>query len=298
MDLQPAGLSPPAAERGEAAPGERLAGPSRGEIFAGLCVLGFANGTIARASSAVAEHGTAGALLNTLGISALVWAAFFVCPALMLQGPRESPTRGDLVVGACALAAFMLPASWPSWVALTGLALHLLRDRLGLRGPRPLSPVHRGAWVLLATTGAMFWGRVLLHLAGDLVLGADAVLVAWLARSPRFGNTVQLADGTGHIWIAPACSSVANVSLAVLCWVLFAQLRGLRWSAANAGWCLLACLAVVGINVARIGLVVLNRDHYDLVHGTVGAAVAGALTAAATVAICAYGVRRGRLAQG
>ena len=275
---------------------EVLVGVSRVELFAGLCILGFANGVAGRVYEAIVLDGAAAALVGAFNISAVVWVAFFACPAMLLRAPKNPVACGDLVVAACALGAFMLPAGPLSWIALTGIALYILCDFSALRDGQPPSPEHRAAWILLATTGAMFWGRLLLLTASGPVLGADAILISWLTGTEHVGNTVRFADGAGYVWIAPACSSLANMSLAVLCWVLFAQFRGFRWSFGNVGWCLLACLSVVAINVTRIGLMVLHREHFDFIHGPTGAAVASWLSVAATVGVCAYGTRRGRLA--
>ena len=194
----------------------------------------------------------------------------------------------------------MLPIDPLSWVALNMLALYFLRDTLlafTRCRPEPLSFAHRGAWVLLATTVVMLWAKLLLAIASNMILRLDAILVGWLSGTRRVGNTVQFADGAGAIWIEPHCSSVANVSLAVLCWTLFAQARGLRWTMANAGWCLLACLAVVGINAARIGSMALNRDQFDIIHGPVGTTIVSWLTVAAMVGVCALGTRQGSLSR-
>ncbi|HJS84355.1 MAG TPA: hypothetical protein VJ779_02730 [Acetobacteraceae bacterium] len=265
-------------------------GLSRTELFAGLCILGFVNGITGRAHNAIVNHGPTAALLDTFGISAIVWVAFFACPALLLRAPRERLRRADLIVAACALAAFMLPITPLSWIALTGLALYLLRDR------QPRSEAHCGAWILLAITGAMFWGRLLMLTFNGPILAADALLASWFAGTDHAGNTVRFADGEGYVWIAPPCSSLANASLAVLCWVLFMQFRGLKWSLGNVGWCLLACVAVTAINVTRIGLMVLHRDAFDVIHGPLGAAVASWLSMGVMLGIGMVGTRRGRLA--
>jgi hypothetical protein len=191
--------------------------------------------------------------------------------------------------------AFVLPLSPLSWVALTGLALYILRGSFTLRDRQPLSPMRSGAWILLAITGAMFWGRALLLSASGPVLGTDAYLVGWLAGTETIGNTVRFADGDGYIWIAPYCSSLANISLAILCWVLFAQFRGVGWSFQSVGWCLLACLSVVVINVTRIGLMVLHQEQFDLIHGPIGAAVASWLSIVVVLGVCMWGTRRARL---
>ncbi|WP_305671985.1 hypothetical protein [Falsiroseomonas sp.] len=270
-------------------------GVSRAGLFAGLSVLGFANGIVGRVQEGVVNEGIATALFATFNISAVVWVAFVACPLMFLREQRQPLLRTDMVVAAFVMMAFILPF-WPlSWVALTGLAFYILRGSFTLRGRQPYSPMRSGAWILLATTGTMFWGRVLLHSASGPVLGADAVLVGWLAGTETIGNTVRFADGDGYVWIAPACSSLANISLAILCWVLFAQFRGVEWSFQNIGWCLLACLSVVVINVTRISLMVLHQEHFDLIHGTIGATVASWLSIAVVLGICMWGTRRARL---
>ncbi len=267
---------------------------SRAELFAALCVLGFANGIANRVWGAILYDGMATALLNTFHISTVAWVAFVACPVMLLREPREPLLRADLVVAAGVLMAAFLPIGPLSWFALTALALYILRDPFALRGRQPISCARRGAWILLATTGAMFWGGVLLRSASGPILDADAFLVGWLAGTEAKGNTVGFAGGGGYVWIAPYCSSLANISLAILCWVMFAQFRGLAWSLRNAGWCLLACLSVVAINVTRIGLLVLHPDQFDLFHGPVGAAVASWLSAAAVLGVCLWGTRRAR----
>ena len=69
--------------------------------------------------------------------------------------------------------------AWPSWVALTGVALYLLA---GTRSAAGTAPLRRGAWVLLATAGTLFWGRVVL-----VVMGAVGTWVSgtWATLNSR-----------------------------------------------------------------------------------------------------------------
>ena len=48
---------------------------------------------------------------------------------------------------------------------------------------------------------------------------------------------------------------------------------------------------MVAINVARLSLIALYREHFDLLHGPVAANVATWLTFAAIIGVCALGVR-------
>src|SRR5690606_21367695 len=124
----------------------------------------------------------------------------------------------------------------------------------------------------------------------DVVLAADAVLVAAIAGTGANSNLVPFADGTGSLWIAPECSSVTNLSLALLCCVLVVKATGREWTARNVTFGLLACLAVVAINVVRIASVAVHPDQFELVHGHTGAAVAGALSAGVVIGLCLMGI--------
>jgi exosortase/archaeosortase family protein len=137
----------------------------------------------------------------------------------------------------------------------------------------------------------MFWGRLLFAILSDLILQGDATLVGWLVGTPRLGNAIQLVDGSGYLWIAPRCSSLANISLAILCWVTIAKALNHPGSLRDVGWVLVACAAVVVINVTRISLIGLHPEQYELIHGLVGSAVASWTTLGVTLGICLLGAR-------
>jgi exosortase/archaeosortase family protein len=259
----------------------------RDELFAALVILGFANGTVKMVSQAVSVDGLWAAGLNTFGISGLVWAAVGLVLAFLARQPSFPLTRTDLVVAGACSAMMLVPFSSLSWVALTSLALYIMTTS------DPGSPRRKGAVVLLALTVPMFWSsRVVFALFSDLLLEGDAILASWIIGTDQIGNTVGFADGSGYLYIAPGCSSLANVSLAILTWAVVIQLVPQRSMLAQAGWCLLACLAVILINVTRIGLIGLYREHYDLLHGPIGETVANWLTLAAILGLNVWGVRR------
>jgi exosortase/archaeosortase family protein len=259
---------------------------SRNELFAGLVLLGFANGISGQVISSVAQFGIAAALLSTFNISVIVWSACAISIWFLLRGPVQPVRTFDWVMTTCVLVALLMPVAQLSWLALTGLAIHIMRS-----SPRS-SFLHRGACILLAMTVPMFWGRLLFAVLSDLILQGDATLVGWLVGTPRVGNAIQFADGSGYLWIAPACSSLANISLAILCWVTIAKALNHPGSWWDVGWVVVACAAVVAINVTRISLIGLHPEQYDLIHGPVGLAVASWTILGVTLGICLLGVRR------
>jgi hypothetical protein len=258
---------------------------SRNELFAGLAMVGFANGISEIVISSVSDNGIASALLSTFDISVIVWSACAISVAFLLREPTQPVERSDWIVAGCVLAALLVPVGQLSWLALAGLAVYILRK------PPRSSYLHRGAWILLAMTVPMFWGRHLLNMLSDPILQADATLIGWLVGTHRLGNAVQFADGSGYLWIAPRCSSLANISLAVLCWVTVTKVWDHPGSLRDVGRVVLACTAVVAINVTRISLIGLYPDQYELIHGPIGATAASWAILGVTLGVCLLGVR-------
>jgi hypothetical protein len=263
----------------------------RNRLFAALVAIGFANGVVIRIAEGLKNRELPDLVMNTFDISAIVWIALSAGIALLLGPPWQPVTRADQVVAAVAGATFLVPVAPLSWIGLTGLALYMAAT--SSEG----SFARRGAWIVLAITVPMLWSRAAFQLLSDPILAFDATLVGWVVGTEQVGNAIASSDGSGYLWIAPACSSLTNVSLAILCWVLFKQVfYRLRPFSVN-GWCVLACAAVVAINVTRLSLIASNNEYFDLVHGVMGATIANWATFAAIVGICALGVRDGVPAQ-
>jgi exosortase/archaeosortase family protein len=271
---------------------ERILAPlGRNELFAGLCIVAFANGTIIQVIGGLRQRPWVDLFSNTFEISAIVWVALVVGVVFLLRQPRTAITNADRAVAAAAAAAFLVPVAPLSWLALSGIAVHILRTT-----PAGSFP-HRGGWILLAVTVPMFWSRVLFSLFSGAILEIDAILVSRIVGTERVGNAIEFADGSGYLWIAPSCSSLANISLAALCSVLAVQLHSCEQPIRQVWWAVLACAAVVSINIVRLSLIGLYSGQFDLLHGPAGATVANWLTFAAIVGICAIGIRHDRLAQ-
>jgi hypothetical protein len=257
----------------------------RNRLFAALIVIGFANGVVLRIAEGFRDREFTDLAMNTFDISAIVWIALIVGIAFVLRSAVQSVTTSDQVVAAAAAAAFLVPVAPVSWIALSGLAVHMaITSSEG-------SFARRGAWILLALTVPMLWSRVAFQLFSDPILAFDATLVGWLVGTEQVGNTIAFSDGSGYLWVAPGCSSLTNVSLAILCWVLFKQVLYRERAFGENWWCILACAAVVAINVTRLSLIAFDHPYHEMVHGVVGATVANWVTLLAIVGICALGVR-------
>jgi exosortase/archaeosortase family protein len=266
--------------------GSQLLRLSRSELFAGLFILGCTNGLAERAIYMTYVYGWAQALFNTFDISIIVLAACFVGISFVLDDQSCEISSADIAVSAVLFCLIILPIGATSWLAVTALSLYILLFTAANESRR------RGAIILLATTVPMLWNRLLLLLFGNFILDMDASLVGLMLGTHRLGNMVEFADHSGTLEILPPCSSLANMSLAMLFWVTISQVVRHGWCHQDISWCLLACASVVAVNVARLSLMGLSPSYYDTIHSAGGNTVTNVIVFSLTVLICLLGVRR------
>jgi exosortase/archaeosortase family protein len=273
---------------------------SRAKLVTALCLLAVVNGLAADVVRSIVLQGFWIAAFDTFDVSIIVVAASIVGSRLMLRAPERPINRLDVGVMTLCGLLILLPHRAGSWIALTLLASYEL---VAARGARNLMAA---ASIFLATAVNKFWGAFFFQLCAVPLLKIDATLAGW-GLALISGEAIQ-RDGniiyTGHdqaLIVATGCSSVANMSAAILCWVTIA--RGLRpsWKRADLGAVLFVCTAVVILNVLRISLMGLGREWLQLIHGPVGAnvfnvailvvAAATALRTAKTNAVASPGAR-------
>ena len=257
----------------------------RGEYFAGLFVLGCINGLASRMIESVNSHGWADAAFNTFDISVIVWISCGAGVALVLRDRTIGVRSSELAIGAGFVFLVILPVGPLSWVAVTALSLYIIISTKVISS-------RRGAFILLATTVPMLWSRLLFRFFANLILQIDASLVGWILGTHRTGDIVEFADRSGVLVILPACSSLANVSLAFLCWVTVSQLVVHKRSAYDVLWCLMACISVIAVNVTRISFMGLSQWHYLTFHGPWGATAGNVIILGLIVGFSVLGVRR------
>lgn len=252
---------------------------SQSALFAALVVIGFCNGISEKVYNSISSQGFLDATFQTFDVSIILWGACAAAIFMLFKDrPDQMPTRRDYGVAILASICFLLPVPALGWIGLVFIAMHLyLSDR------KPAT--RRAAIVIFVLTVPLFWSRLLFASFTDSILRLDAHLVAWMVGTTPSRNVVPFADGSGFLFLAPACSSVANLSLALLSATALLQLRSARWTPATIFWTVVSAAAVIAINVARISLMAFYPAEYDLIHGPVGASIAGWLTLAAIVLV-------------
>ncbi len=257
----------------------------RNEFFAGLYILGLANGLFGRLYSTSNFDDWIGAV-QSLDLNVIVLFACFAGVSAFFCDNREQIRTTDLAVAAVFLMFTALPISALSWLAVTGLSLYILLFANGSAARK------RGAVILLALTVPMLWSQMLFRFFAKQILDIDALLVASLLGTDRIGNMVGMADGSGHMVVLPACSSLTNMSLGFLCWVSITQWAEHRWSAADILWSLLVCMSVIAVNVTRMSLMGLSYRHYEIIHSELGDMVANFIMLCLMIGFSVLGARR------
>jgi exosortase/archaeosortase family protein len=257
----------------------------RNEFFAALYILGCANGLLGRMIQSFQFSDWEGALAGA-DINAIMLLACFAGISLVSAKSTEQLLPRDLGVAFIFLILISLPIFPLSWVAVTALSLYILV--FAKANPER----SRGALILLAMTAPMLWSRLLFQIFAKPILDIDAALVALILGTHRTGNMVGFLDGSGYMVVLPACSSLANMSLALLCWVTITQWVGHRWSAKDVIWGGLACASVIAVNVARISLMGFSHRHYEAIHSTWGDMITSSIMLTLMVTVTVLGARR------
>jgi exosortase/archaeosortase family protein len=256
---------------------------ARDQFFAGLFIVGCANGLGYSIFQSFHSGDWTGGVEN---ISVIVLFACVAGISFFLRNTDDELTPRDLAIGLGFLAFIAIPGSEINWAAVTGLSLYVLgfaNDHAERR---------RGALILLAVTVPMLWSKLLFSFISQPFLDLDASLAGWILGTHKSGNIISFVDGSGELVILPACSSFANVSLALLCWVCVSQWVEHKPRRQDIFWCLLTCAAVVAVNTARISIMGLSHWHYLTFHYGWGATLVGTVILVLTVGITMLGVRR------
>ena len=257
----------------------------RDEFFAGLYILGCANGLLGRFLQSAHIDGWTSAALS-IDINVIVLFAAFAGVSALLSAEKDELRSADLAVAVVFLGLVSLPISPLSWIAVTGLSFYIFLFAKGS------SERIRGALILLAISVPMLWSRLLFQFFAKTILNIDASLVVSLLGTERIGNTVKFADASGYMVVLPPCSSLANMSFAFLCWISVTQWAQHKWSPADLFWGPLACASIIAVNVTRISLMGLSRSYYEAIHSQWGDLVTNSIMLVLMIGVSVLGARR------
>lgn len=254
----------------------------RSGVFACAGVLAALNAQADVIINALTYEPLLTAVASLGGVSAVMWVAMYVALKVGCEDESPAPAHMDIIVVAGVVALSFLPVSYAAQLGLLLCATYLLLTST------PGSAARGVSVLLLALTGPLLWGRILLHVLAAPLLSLDAHLVALTIGTKVDGNTVQFAGSATPFLIAGPCSSLHNMSLAIVLWSTAAVLFRVRLDARFAAWGLAMAAWMFLVNVARLAAIGLYPADFHFLHEGVGADLfgwAGLLGAGALAAI-------------
>lgn len=242
---------------------------SRAGIFASAGVLAAINAQAGQILDTLRYLGPVDALTGLAGISVVIWAAMIAALKIGLEDKATSFRSWDpLVLGIAVLLSF-IPISYAAGGALLLSSIYLFATS------RPGEPPRRTAMVLLALTGPLVFGRIFLHVFEAPILAIDAHLVGAIIGTPVDGNTVGFVDQNTKFLVGAGCSSVHNMSLAIVLWTTAAALFRLR---IDRGYAKIGAAMVAwmfGLNIARLAAIGIFPNDFEFLHTGTGAVLFG-----------------------
>lgn len=267
-----------------AAPATTKLNLSRGSCFAAAGVLAALNAQADRILESLSYLSPLEGLVGLAGISGVIWVALAAAWKLGSEDSTPLISKRDFAVLAAVVLLSFLPVSYAAQAGLLLCGSYLLATSGYTDGSR------RAALILLSLTGPLLWGRILLNAFAAPILAVDAHIVATAIGTNVDGNVVQFASGGGKFLIGGPCSSVNNISLAIVLWTTAAMLFGIRIDRRY----MFIGLAMIGfmfaLNIARLSAIGLLPTWFTFLHFGTGAAMFGWAGLIGAAVLAGFGV--------
>jgi len=240
----------------------------RGSVFAAAGILAALNAEAGQILSTLTFQSPVEAVTGLAGISAVIWVAMVAAWKIGSEEPRRLRGRDTVVISIVVALAF-LPVSFAAQAGLLLCGLYLFAT-----SPRR-APARRTALVLLALTGPLIWGRILLNLFAGPILSLDAHIVGAVIGTHVDGNIFLAPSGRGRFVIGDLCSSVHNMSLAIVLWTTAAMLFKIRIDSRYVAVGVAMAGFMFALNIVRLAAIGLFPEDFAYLHFGTGAALFG-----------------------
>lgn len=257
---------------------------TREQLFAILFPALAINSAATIALQTVQVEGLVAATLNLWGISAVLWLAGIAGLHLLLTASDTASgnngggvRRADWMLAITTMVAMVLPSPALSGVALTTACLWVIASS-------PSDALRRASFIYMAITGSLLWGRLLLSMGSGVLLSLDGWMVGQVAGTGGSGNLVTFTGRSGDFIVAPGCSSLQGISIAMVLWVTATQFHSIALT--RRAWLTLLAMvaAAIASNILRLTAIARFPAHFDTLHVGLGATAFGWIGLVAIVA--------------
>jgi hypothetical protein len=209
------------------------------------------------------------AAMGLAGISAVIWVAMVAVWKIGSASRTRFGSTADVAALAAVVVLSFVPLSYAAQAGLLLCAVYLFA-----KSPRG-DAGRRAALVLLALTGPLIWGRILLNLFAAPILALDAHIVGAVLGTKVDGNIFQAPTTGERFVIGNLCSSVHNMSLAIVLWTTAAMLFEIRIDRRYIAVGIAMAAFMFALNIARLATIGFFPNHFNFLHFGTGAALFG-----------------------
>lgn len=241
----------------------------RAPAFACAGVLCALNAQADQIISALTWQPPVDAIATLGGIAAVAWIGMYAALKLGFEAPCQRLSGNDLLVLLLVIGLSLLPVSYAAQAGL------VLCSGYAFATSRQGDPARRASLILMALTGPLIWGRLLLQLFATRLLWLDAHLAAAVAGTQVQGNLVQFSNSSHSFLIGGPCSSVHNMSLAVVLWTTAAATFNVRVDRTYVAVGAAMATLMFGLNIVRLALMAMFPAKFDFIHTGLGADLFG-----------------------
>lgn len=239
-----------------------------------LCVflLGCANALAGKILPAIAEKGLWVAGSQWFEVSIFVWLSIAITSHMLLEATNRYSTKGELLIALFFVACFIIPSSTINWLFLAGYGLYALSRSTSLT---PLYKMSLFFIIMISIREPVVMMGMKVLAEYTLLLDAWFVdVISYLISEPieRVGNILISSSGHG-IMVLAGCSSLANISLALLLWLVLRDHTDTRFHPSDAIGIIAVCVAIIALNTLRLSLMVKDLSYYTMFHSTLGTAL-------------------------
>ncbi|MDB5360291.1 MAG: hypothetical protein JWO51_1588 [Rhodospirillales bacterium] len=267
----------------------------RPRLMVALMAIGIANALVRPAIEAIDEWGVVGALSGGLGSGWPVYLALLGAVVLGSRATAERPIdRWDVLALLLYAVGVTVPSSGFSAMAVVALGIWEI-----LRRPRDIH-YRAGVLIFIAAGARELWVATAMKMLSPWLLHIDAVLarttLGLLGHSSVVtGNLIETDQGM-VLAVLMSCSSFANISLALLTWLVLTRWLRPHFERRDLAAALLVALAVILINLTRLTIMGLGPADYELAHGPIGQTTTELAILIATLVVTHWGLSNGSAA--
>jgi len=248
----------------------------RHNLFMFVFLVGLINAMVRPMRVHITEFGFYDSLISGFGISFIVWFAVYCSFDLLRKASVEPVNYKNFIAVFIVMVAMIIPSAFISWIILSLFAVYC-----GFFVFKSGTIERNASLIMLAIALRVPVSDICLKLFADVLLQFDAAatlsLTGLIATDITRQGNIIIGQNGHELLIMTGCASFTNISLALLLWFTVVRTQVLHWQHYLSFYIIPLGMIVMGINIVRLAMMSLSREHYYFYHEGLGADIVNVL---------------------